>query len=72
MASRANRNSDVDDPVRLEAEIRAAMFHHSQVDSRGGFESQRERERIHAEIDELLDRRRVSLELQAIARVSKK
>lgn len=55
----ANRNADVNDPKRLEAEIRAAMWHHSQITPRG-FDSVRDRAKIHAEIDDLLDRWAIS------------
>ena len=66
----ANRNADVDNPKRLEAEVRAAMWHHSQIKPRG-FDSTRRRAEIHREIDDLLDRWAVSRLMEAIERVSK-
>ena len=66
----ANRNADVDNPKRLEAEVRAAMWHHSQIKPRG-FDSIRRRAEIHREIDDLLDRWAVSRLMEAIERVSK-
>ena len=66
----ANRNADVDNPKRLEADVRAAMWHHSQIKPRG-FDSIRRRAEIHREIDDLLDRWAVSRLMEAIERVSK-
>lgn len=60
-----DRNGDLNDPKRLEAEVRAAMWHHSQIPARG-FDSQRDRAKIHREIDELLDRWAVSRLLIAL------
>lgn len=65
----ANRNADIDHPARLEAEIRAAMWHHSQIPKRG-FDSGKDRDRIHREIDDLLDRWAMSRLLIAIANAS--
>lgn len=64
-----DRNSDVDDPERLEAAVRAAMYHHSRIAPRG-WESIRQRETIHREIDADLDRWAESRLLQALARIS--
>ena len=71
-----SRNADVDNPERLEAEIRAAMFHHSRIRP-DGFDflaSRRDRlaarAQIHAEIDDLLDRWATSRLLLALERIS--
>ena len=66
----ANRNADVDNPARLEAEIRSAMFHHSQIKPRG-FDSIRRRAEIHREVDQLLDRWAESRLMLALENVSK-
>lgn len=64
----ANRNADVDSPARLEAEIRAAMFHHSRIAPRG-WDTKAQREKIHTKIDDLLDRWATSRLLAALEAV---
>ncbi len=65
-----DRNSDVDNPDRLEAEARFVMWEHSQVLPRG-FDSIKRREKLHREFDSIVDRWAESRLLEAIARISK-
>lgn len=64
-----DRNSDVDNPERLEAEARVIMWEHSRVKPRG-FDSIKEREALHREFDTICDRWAESRLLAALARVS--
>lgn len=69
----ADRNTEVDDPKRLEAEARVVMWEMSRIDPnqwghRG--ENAKARERLHREFDALVDRWAVSRLLEALARIS--
>ena len=51
-----------DDPERLEAEIRKLMARHASTAPRG-FDSNRQRHALHREIDSLLDRLSIAVEV---------
>jgi hypothetical protein len=72
----ADRNSDIDNPERLEAEARVIMWEHSRIDP-DGFdpscprrERQAERARLHREFDTVIDRWATSRLLRALANIS--
>lgn len=50
---------------QIEALVRRAMFEHSQLPDRG-FDSARDRHRLHARIDAMLDDRAALLEIVAL------
>jgi len=65
----ASRNDDVNNIERLEAEARVIMWQHSQIQPRG-FDTRKQRERLHREFDEVVDRWAESRLMQALERVS--
>lgn len=64
-----SRNDDVDNVERLEAECRVVMWAHSRIEPRG-FDSIKERERLHREFDDLVDRWATSRLMQALERIA--
>ena len=65
-----DRNGDVDNVERLEAEARVCMWEMSRIEPRG-FDSIKRREALHREFDALVDRWAESRLLQALERISK-
>lgn len=72
----ADRNTDIDNPDRLEAEAQVIMWEHSRIDPNGfdpnwpRQERKAERARLHAEFDKIADRWATSRLLKALAKVS--